>query len=185
MRLLSALPLLALALLFVVPGGAGTRAEPLPKAAIAVLDYAQILRASGAAKDIRRQVKQYSDSFRDATLTEERRLRQAEAELKRQRSVWSPAAYEESRQIFKRQVIAAQRQGQDFNRNLDRALKSAMAEVQRAVISIVKNLTEEKGYTIVVDNSQVLFADQALDITKEVMDRLNRALRTVTVARPQ
>ena len=55
MRLLSALPLLALALLFVVPGGAGTRAEPLPKAAIAVLDYAQILRASGAAKDIRRR----------------------------------------------------------------------------------------------------------------------------------
>ena len=183
MRLLFASRLLTLALLLVVPGGAGTWAEPMPKAVIAVLDYARILQESDAAKDIRRQAGQYGDRFRNDIQTEEKRLREMEAELKRQRGVSSLAAFEESSQKFKRQVMAAQRQGQDFKRKLDEALK--MAEVQQAVIPIVRKLTVEKGYTIVVDNSQVLFADRAHDITKEVMDRLNQTLRTVAVAKPQ
>ena len=185
MRLQTALILFTLAPLFALSGGAGSRAEPMPGAVIAVLDYAQILQRSDAAKDIRRQVKQYRDSFRDTIQIEERRLREMEVELRRQRSVSSPAAYEENRQKFKSQVIAAQRQGQNFKRKLDQALKLAMAKVQRAVISIVKDLTNEKGYTIVVDNSQVLLADRAHDITAEVMARLNQTLRTVAVPKPQ
>ncbi|NQV61870.1 MAG: OmpH family outer membrane protein [Alphaproteobacteria bacterium] len=185
MRFLTSLSFLALALPFVVLGGTGARAEPMPKAVIAVLDYAKILQASDAAKDIRRQVKQYTESFRDVIQIEEHRLREIEAELKRQRDVSSPEAYEEKRQKFKSQVITAQRQGQDFRRNLDKTLKSATDELQGAIISIVKILTKEKGYTIVVDNSQVLIANSGLDITKEVMDRLNQKLRTVTVSKPQ
>jgi Skp family chaperone for outer membrane proteins len=185
MRLPSFLRFVIFALLFGVLSAAGTRAEPMPKAVIAVLDYARLLQASDAAKDIRRQVKFYGDSFRDVVQAEEDRLRKMEAELKRQRSVVSAAAYKERRQNFKSQVIRAQRQGQNFKRDLEKALKLAMTQLQQAVIPVVKKLTEEKGYTIVVDNSQVLFASRALDITEEVMDRLNRKIRTVAVPKPQ
>jgi outer membrane protein len=184
MRLPTAPLLFALALMFMVPGGAGARAEPMPGAVIAVLNYAHILQNSDAAKDIRRQVKQYRDKFRNAVRVEEQRLRDLEAELKRQRGDRGPEA-EENRQKFKNQMIAAQRQGQNFKRKLDKSLKSATTKVQRAVILIVQALTVEKGYTIVVDNSQVLLSERALDITKEVMDRLNKTLRTVTVPTPQ
>jgi Skp family chaperone for outer membrane proteins len=53
------------------------------------------------------------------------------------------------------------------------------------VIPIVKKLTEEKGYTIVVDKSQVLFAYTSLDISQAVMLELNKSLRTVAVQKPQ
>ncbi len=185
MRLSLFLRFIIFALLFGVLNAAATGAEPMPKAVIAVLDYARILQASDAAKDIRRQVKLYGDSFRDVVQAEEDRLRGIEAELKRQRSVLSPDAYEEMRQDFKSQVITAQRQGQNFKRDLEKALKFATTQLQKAVIPIVKKLTEEKGYTIVVDNSQVLFADGGLDITEEVLDRLNQTLRTVAVPKPQ
>ena len=185
MRLLLALFLLVPGMVLVPLGGAVPRAEVMPKAVVAVLDYAQILKTSDAAKDIRRQVQVYRDGFRDAIQDEERRLRQVEAELKRQRSALSPEEFEKQRQEFKGQVIAAQRRAQGFKQQLDRALKSAMNEVQQAVIPIVKKLTEKRGYTIVVDKSQVLFADRALDITNDVIVQLNQTMSTVTVPKPQ
>lgn len=180
-----ALMFLALALPLALTAGGGLRAQGMPKAVIAVLDNAQIMQTSDAAKDIRRQVQDIRDRFRDSIQTEEHRLRQQEAELKRQRSILSPEVYEERRQKFKGQVIAAQRRGQDHQRQLDEAFKSAMSQVQAAVIDIVQQLTEEKGYTIVVDNSQVLVADRTLDITRDVITRLNQKLKTVTVTKPQ
>ena len=185
MRLLFPLPLLFLILLFVALGGAGTQAQDMPKAAIATLDYARILQASDAAKDIRRQVKLYQDGFRKEFQTAEHRLRETEAELKRQRKTASPEAFEKKRQKFKSQVVAVQRWGQDYKRQLDRAAKMAVAKVQRAFIPIVKKLAGERGFNIVVDDSKVLFADRRIDVTDEVMVLLNQEIRTTAVSKPQ
>ncbi len=185
MRLLSVL----LILLFAAPLAAlhcgNARAQELPAAVVAVLDYAHILRASDAAQDVRRQIEQYRTALRDEAQAEEIALRQEETDLKRQRNILSPEAFAEKRQQFKARVIAAQRRGQGHKQQLDRAFKTAMAKIQSAVIPIVKELTEEKGFTIVVDKSQVLFANTSLDISRTVMLELNKSLRTIAVPKPK
>ncbi len=188
MRHLFALPIIAFAILLVTAIDSRAFAQDskaLPRAVVAVLDYAHILRTSDAAKDIRRQVDQYRISLRDAIQAEELALRNEEAELKRQRNVLSPEAFANKREQFKKRVMTAQRQGQGQKRQLDQAIKTAMLQVQQAVIPIVKKLTEINGINIVVDKSQVLVADRAIDITKPVLDRLNQNLRTVAVPKPQ
>jgi len=185
MRLTSVLILTILAMSFTSVNGVGVRAQDLPRAVIAVLDYAKILRASDAAKDVSRQIRQYRESFQAEIQADEIRLRGVETDLKRQRNVLSPAAYEKRRQDFREQVIAAQKHGQKQKTQLDQALKGAMDQIQGAVIPIVKTLTETKGFTLVVDKTQVLFANKALDITDGVMLHLNQELRTITVPKPQ
>ena len=188
MRQLSTLFILASAILLVVTVGSRAVAQDskeMPRAVVAVLDYTHILRASDAAKDISRQIKEFRDSFRDEIQADEIRLRQVETELKRQRSVLSPAVFEKRRQEFRNQVIAAQKRGQGHKRQLDRALKLAMDKIKAVVIPIVKELTENKGFTLVVEKSQVLFANRSLDVTDEVMRELNQKLRTVAVPKPQ
>ena len=165
--------------------GQAVRAEALPKAVVAVLDYAKILRASDAAKDVARQIKQYRNSFRSEIQADEIRLRGVETDLKNQRSVLSPGAFEEQRQSFKSQVLEAQKRGQNRKRQLDRAYKTAMDSIQSSVIPIVEELTAKKGFTLVIDKSQVLFASRALDITGEVLQHLNKNLRTITVPKPK
>ncbi len=81
--------------------------------------------------------------------------------------------------------MAAQRRGQGKKTQLDQAIKTAMLQVQQAVIPIVQKLTEINGITLVVDKSQVLVADRAIDITKPVLEKLNETLRTVKVPKPQ
>jgi Skp family chaperone for outer membrane proteins len=185
MRRISAPFFMIFALLFMLADGAGVRAEEFPKAVVAVLDYAKILRTSDAAKDAGRQIKQYRNSFRDAMQAEEIRLRGVETELKRQRGALDPAVFEKRRREFKKQVIAAQKRGQDHKRQLDRAMKIVLDKIQAAMIPIVKVLTEARGFTLVVDKSQVLFANKALDVTDEVMHQLNQKLRTIKVPKPR
>ncbi len=185
MRQISTPYLMALAMLFTFVGGVGARAEDFPKAVVAVLDYAKILRTSDAARDAGRQIKQYRNSFRDAMQADEIRLRRAETDLKRQRSTLDQVEFKKRRQEFKEQVIAAQKRAQDHKRKLDRAMQRAMEKIQGAMIPIVKALTEAKGFTLVIDKSQVLFADKALDVTDEVMGQLNQKLRTITVPKPK
>jgi len=185
MRHLSPLPLWFLILLFVALEGAGTQAQDMPKAAIATLDYARILQASDAAKDIRRQVKLYQAGFRKKIQTAEHRLRETEAELKRQSKTTSPEAFGKRRQKFKSQVVAVQRWGQGYKRQLERAVKLAAAKVQRAFIPIVKKYMRERGFNVIVDSSLVLFANSRIDITDEVMVLLNQNFSTVAVSKPQ
>ena len=185
MRRISAPFFMALVVLLTSVNGTGVRGQDLPKAAVAVLDFGKVMRKSDAAKDIRRQVEQYRVNLRDTVQAEELTLRNEEAELKRQRNVLSPEAFADKRGQFKARVMAAQRRGQGQKRQLDQAIKTAMLQVQQAVIPLVKKLTEINGITIVVDKSQVLVADRAIDITKPVMDKLNQSLRTVMVPKPQ
>ena len=185
MRLTSVLILTILAMSFTSVNGVGVRAQDLPRAVIAVLDYAKILRASDAAKGVSRQIRQYRESFQAEIQADEIRLRGVETDLKRQRNVLSPAAYEKRRQDFREQVIAAQKRGQKQKTQLGQALKGAMDQIQGAVIPIVKTLTETKGFTLVVDKTQVLFANKALDITNDVMLHLNQELLTIIVPKPQ
>lgn len=177
--------ILAFVLLIGSLNGSKAYANGLPMAVVGVLDFAHIMRASDASKDVRRQIDEYRKIYRAEIQADEVRLRQAEADLKRHRGDFSEEAYQAKRQEFRTQVQAAQRRGQGHKRQLDRAANAAMATIQSAVIPIVQKLTVAKGFNIIVDNTQVLFAERALDVTGEVMEELNRVMGAVAVPQPK
>ena len=72
-------------------------AQDLPRAVVAVLDYARILKVSDAAKDGGRQIRQYRDGFSEEIRADELRLRAAETTLKRERIGLSPGDFEKRR----------------------------------------------------------------------------------------
>lgn len=159
-------------------------AADLPKAVVAILDYQYVMRESAAAKDIRQQIQTYRQTYQQGISDDEEALRREEQELKQQRAVLTPEAFDEKRQAFERKVIDMQRQVQDRTRQLDRSFNAAMSQVQDAVVPIVKELTTEMGFNVVVDKSQVLFAKKALDITEQVVAELDKQLPHVEVPKP-
>jgi outer membrane protein len=162
----------------------GALAEGLPPATIAVLDFQYVIRESEAAKDIRRQLQSIRERYQAEIMATESDLRRQEQELKQQQAVLTPQAFNDKRQEFERKVIDVQRRVQDRARELDRAFNAAMAEVQKAVIPIVKEMTVQRNFNVVVDKSQVLFAKKTLDITEDVVVILNQRLSSVKVPEP-
>lgn len=173
-----------IAAVFALSAAMPAYAEKLPKAIVAVLDFQLVMRESAAAKDIGRQITGYRQRYRKEIKGQEGALRNEERKLKQQRAVLTPQSFEQKRQEFERRVIALQRSVQDRTRQLDRALNKALNKVQKEMLPIIAKLTEQEGFNVVVDKSQVLFAKKSLDITKIIIGELNKSLPTVKVPEP-
>lgn len=182
-RLVASLVMAAVAL-FTAAGPARAQ-QNFPQPVIAVLDYQQILRAAKAARDIRAQVESYRKDYQSQISVKEQRLKQEEEELRRQRTILAADAFEGKKRAFEQKVISVQREVQDHTRELERALDGAMEKLRQAIIPIVKDMTVEMGFNIVVDRSQVMFAANSLDVTEIVVSRLDETLPKVQVVLPQ
>lgn len=171
---------IALVVILDVGGRAGL-AEPLPPAVAAVIDYQRVLQEASAAVSIRQQVEARREAYQEEIEREERRLREANDEFARQRSQLSAEVQAERRRDFEEDVMEVQRMVQERRQNLDRSSATALNEVKQALIDIVTELAEERGFNIVLSSSEVLFFARTIDLTEDVLDELNGRLPEVEV----
>ena len=160
-------------------------AQSLPVAGVAVIDYGKILESADATKNVNLQIRKFQNKISEEVRTEELRLLAVEAKLKRERSRLGAKEFKIRRKNFRNQVLSAQKRGQERKRQLERAMANAMRQIEQTVILLVKEITKVDGYTLVVEKSQVLFAERALEITDKVLLKLNQNLRTVKVPKPK
>lgn len=157
----------------------------VPPAIIAVIDSQRINREAAALKNARQQLEQYRASFQSEIAKEEEKLRAEEQEIARQRSVVTPEVFEQRRQAFQTKVIDLQKRIQERSQSLEKMLNGVREQVTVQVIEILKGLAVERGFNIVLDRAQVqLFVGDSIDITPEVLKRLDQRLPTVKVALP-
>ena len=178
-QLLAAL-LLALALAGVgVPGAA--RAQQLPAAVAAVIDYQRILRDAAAARSIRDQIEVRRKAYQEEISKEEQRLHEADKAFAKQRSVLTPEAFADKRREFEQEVAEVQRMVQERRRALDDASAIALNEVKKALIEVVTSIADERGFNLVLPSSEVLFFSRRIDLTEEVLAKLDAHLPDVRV----
>lgn len=157
----------------------------VPAAKIAIVDIQRIMRDSAAAAHVRSQVDVLRTKYQAELDKQEKTLRDAEEELKRQRSILAPEAFEERRKEFEEQVGDIQRSIQTKNRELETAIAKATTEIRQALLPILGALLEEKGATILMDKNQVLVSQKGLEFTTEALGRLNDELPKITVHFPK
>ena len=157
----------------------------VPAAKIAFVDIQRIMRDSAASAHLRSQVDIYRSNSQAELDKQEKALRDAEEELKRQRSILAPEAFEERRKEFAEQVGEIQRSVQTKNRNLETAISKATAEIRQALLPILATLREEKGATILLDRSTIVNSEKGLEFTAEALVRLNDELPKITVDLPK
>lgn len=151
---------------------------------IAVLDVQKILRDSSAVKNIREQVAKYGSTFENELEKERNEIRTANKELTQQRTILSPDAFAEKRRIFEEKVVGVQRLVQQRQRELDTSRNKAMAKVNKAYTEIVAKLAAERNLGIILRKSQTVFTVNTLDVTQDVLSRLNKNLPTVKIDKP-
>jgi Skp family chaperone for outer membrane proteins len=182
----SAIALVALAV-SAMPGLALAQAGggKVPPSIIAVIDSQRINRDAAALKNARQQLEQYRFSFQSEIAKEEEKLRTEEQEIARQRSVLSPEAFEQKRQAFQGKVVDLQKRIQERSQSLEKMLNGVREQVTVQVIEILKGLATERGFNMVLDRAQVqIFIGDNIDITPEVLKRLDQRLPTVKVNLP-
>lgn len=151
---------------------------------LAVLDVQKILRDSSAMKNIREQVIKYGSTFEKEIEKERNEIRSTNQELARQRTILSPDAFAEKRRLFEEKVVGVQRLVQQRQRELDASRNKAMAEVNKVYTEIVAKLAAERNLAVILRKVQTVFTVSTLDVTQEILSRLNNKLPTVKIDEP-
>jgi Skp family chaperone for outer membrane proteins len=141
-----------------------------------VIDYQRVLREAAAAQSIRAQIEARRKAYQEEISREEQRLHEVDKAFAKQRSVLSPEAFAQKRSEFEKEVAEVQRLVQERRRELDRLSAAGLNEVKNALIAIVTSMAEERGFNLVLPSSEVLFFARTLDLTAEVLARLDAKL---------
>lgn len=152
-------------------------AEQGQKAAIiAVVEGQYILRESLANKSIQKQIEFRRNQYQEEISAKEEILREREKELLQQQSVLSPEAFAQYRRDFQNDVTNVQRIVAERRGELDKAYTKGIKIIQLQVSQILKEISSERNISLIVPVSQTLFFDQKLNISREVLQRLNARL---------
>lgn len=151
------------------------------EAKAAVVDVESILEHSKAILHIKKSINIISEQIQSELSSKEIKLKQAEAELIEKRGVLPKVEFDKLVAAFNKKVSLTQQEMQNKKSALERAHTNAIAQVHENTISVISDLSKKYGFNIVFPSSQVLFVNNSLNITHEVISNLNERLQEVKV----
>lgn len=143
---------------------------------IVVVDIKRIMKESSAALDANSQLEKKRKEYQSQITSEENKLKQAEEDLVKQKNILSKEAMSKKQKEFIDKINNVRSDVQKKKINLDNAYKNALNDIQSSVVSIIEELSEEQGFNMAVPTSQLIYADKDMDISAEVLKRLNKKL---------
>jgi outer membrane protein len=151
---------------------------------VVVLDNTAVEREGKAFQSVRAQHDKALAGQQVEVTKMESELRTADQDLAKQRTVLSPEAYGDRRRDLERRFTDAQQLVQNRRRDIDQAAGEAYNKVVGGMLEVVAGLAQDNDYKIVLSRAQVIVSEKALDITGEVIQRLDKKLPSMAVSVP-
>jgi len=112
-------------------------------------------------------------------------LRNADQDLGRQRTVLAPDAFANRQQALQKRFADAQQDVQNRRRDLEQAFANANNKVINEMLVVVREVAAENEFKVVFAKSQIVTLDQSLEITGEVLTRVNQRVPSVQLQAAQ
>ena len=153
-------------------------AAALPAAAqtkIAVIDVQRVVSESDPGKEVMLRLK----GLTDAKSQEGQALQQTFATLQdqfnKQRFTVSEARQAEMSKEIEDQQIAIRRFQDDAQREVQEAQRRELGALEERILPIINTVGQEQGFSLIFNKFQsgLVYADEALDITDDVIRRFN------------
>lgn len=150
---------------------------------IAVVDNQLLMNDSLAAKSLNDEFKKSRDVIHEIIAKKEKELRDAEQDLEVSRTTLSAEDYEEKRSEFVKQFQTAKSELRKQMIVKEKAFKKAESKLQQEIINVVTELSEKRGYDVVLPRSAVIIMEGSSDITDEVMALLNKRVKKIDIVK--
>ena len=148
---------------------------------IAVLDVQQVLRRAVAAKRIRKVMEARRKIFEEEISEERLQLQGEENQFRKQSTILSPEATNNKRRVLENKVSDLRRKAEQKRGILNRAFNGATRELRQEIAKVLADLMKERNITITLARKAVLVFDQRLNVTEEVLKRLDKNLPNVKI----
>jgi Skp family chaperone for outer membrane proteins len=156
----------------------------LPVATVMVVDVQAALQQSVAAKNVRTQRDQYLQAFQSELESNRAALKETEADLVKQKSSMAPEVWQQKARTFEQQVFEFNQRFQRNNQAVEKSFRAAMGELSEALAQVTEELAGELGANLVLPKSQIFLHDPRMEMTQQVVERLNKKHPSVNFPAP-
>ncbi len=158
-----------------------TLADNFKPAIIGILDIQRIKKESKAIISIRDQITSERLKYEKKFRSKEEILRNEEQEIAKQRTVLSEEAFKKKNNEFRKKVQSLQEKMQKASQLLQKAEAEAIREFNNNLRPILIESSKSYSVNVVLFASQVAFAPRSLDLTSDVMKRLDDQIPAIEV----
>lgn len=152
-----------------------------PAAVIGVLGVPEVMRACTAAQEIERVIGQRRQKLNDDAQKEQTAWRDLQQQLVSQRGNLTPDQIRAKERELQERITNAQRQFRDRNRVIQEAAQYSLAQIERTLIGIIRQVADSRGMNLVLHRNQVALNINEFDLTEAVATQLNKVLPSVTI----
>ncbi|HVI53022.1 MAG TPA: OmpH family outer membrane protein [Candidatus Sulfotelmatobacter sp.] len=166
------------------PAPGAAKGVALTTPVIAVLDVDMVMGQSSAAKSVAAQREKWQQTYQSELSAQESTLRETRQKLDSERASMKPEEFQEKARAFEQSAGEFERKVIIRRRALDKSSAIAMGQVERAMIETSAQVAGSHNVNMVLPRSQVILFADSMNISKEVIDALNKKLAKVDMPAP-
>ena len=143
------------------------------------IDFGKVLNESKAGAEAQKKLKSRMESEGKKFKNLEEQLRKQETEIISQKKIITKDEYQKKVESLRKKVAELQKDKRESFSNVAKSRNKAKSELLKALNPIMKKYMEDKKIRVVLDKKTVLLADSNLDITKNIIELLNKNLKSL------
>jgi len=166
-------PVLILALSLVLPALAPAQTPAAPK--FGVIDVERVVSESAAGKESFLKLKKLQEKKVEEAKQFEKGIVDLQKQMEEQKFVLSEQKMKDLQKQFEDRQIAYKRFKDDSERELKDARDEELKKLEEKIFPIINQMGKELGFALIFNkfNSGLVYADDSVDVTDEVLKRFN------------
>jgi len=148
---------------------------------IGILDVEKIVKESSAMRDIQAKVSKKQDEYQKEVTKKQNELEAEQKRIEGKRNVLSKEAFEKESHGFEKKVDDLKTFVDRKQNSLKKASLDSMSKVNDKIKDIIAEISKEKELDVIMPAAQTLYFKDDLDVTDEVLKRLNKKITKVDV----
>ncbi len=156
---------------------------------IVMIDEGRILKDSKAGKDIQTKLKNLETQMKNeleptrATLETDGKALQTKVEGKTREAVAADSALVSQLTAYQTRANAFAQKRQTVSQEFQLTERQALIEFNKAIEPALMEVVKEKNAQVVMSTSQVIYSVEAIDVSAQVISKLDAKTPTITVTR--
>ncbi|MFQ5802494.1 MAG: OmpH family outer membrane protein [Candidatus Methylomirabilales bacterium] len=151
--------------------GAGAVPVGAQTAKIGIVDLQRVLVGSKRGQEVLSKLQAEKSAKQRELATQEKEIRQMEADLEKQRDALSPDAQKDRERTIRDRTRDLRRIVEDLNASFGERERDLQQRLVQEVAVVVRAMGKEKGYFMIMEKrlSGVMYGSEAADLTDEVI----------------
>ena len=153
-----------------------------PNTSIGVLDLNLVLTDAKAAVKAAEEIDKIAKDIESELIVSDENMISEQNKLIEAQSIMAPEAFEKKRLEYEKSVQNYNISRQEKLISIEKLIEKSRNDILDNLKPILEEISDEKGITILLEKGTVLLNAETMDITDEVIKKLNKSLPKINVS---